>query len=214
MIKQPLLEAFGYRKAGYPLEPLQAERLAAYLRLVIEYNKQINLVRYTTEEEFVLLHGLDFLPLLADPSPAPLVDLGAGAGFTGVPLAICRPGRTTYLLEPNIRRGFFLNLVKGRLDLNYEVVPRDLEGALPSLPDADLVFAARALPKKERVFRRLHAAWPHPHRLALFLGADADAFLGDLRLWYAVDRMIEMPFRENGRLALLHNVSRETWAVS
>jgi 16S rRNA G527 N7-methylase RsmG len=143
-----------------------------------------------------------------------LVEIGAGAGFIGVALAICQPGRDLFLVEPNARRGFFLNLIKGRLDLTYEVIPRDLEGALASLPPVDLVFTARALPQKLRVLRRLHAAWPRPHRLALFLGADAEAFCGQMEMWYAVDRMISMPFRAHGRLAILHNVSRETWAAS
>ncbi len=202
------------RTAGYPLSDVQAARLSAYLHLVKEHGARINLVKAADDRELALLHGLDFLPLLSDASRTPLVDIGAGAGFTGIGLAICQPERRVILLEPGTRRGYFLNLVKGRLGLGCEVIPQDLEGALPFLPPEDLLFAARALPKKERVLRRLHAAWPRPHRLALFLGGDAEAFLGAIKLWYAVDRMSAMPFRTHGCLAFLRNVSRETWAAS
>jgi 16S rRNA (guanine(527)-N(7))-methyltransferase RsmG len=202
------------RKAGRPLAAEQAERLSAYLCLVVEFNAQINLVSVVDEEELVRLHGLDFLPLLSDPGTEPLVDIGAGAGFVGIAEAICRPERTVILLEPNARRSFFLQQVRARLGLSVQIVQRDLEGALGALPGGDLLFTARALPKKERVFRRLGILRPFPHRLALFLGGDAEAFAAQMRVWYTVDRMIPLPFRTNGRLAFLRHVSRETWAGS
>jgi len=201
-------------RAGFPLDAEQAERLSAYLRLVVEFNTQINLVSAGDEEELMRLHGLDFLPLLSDPGTEPLVDIGAGAGFVGIAAAICRPGRTVILLEPGIRRAFFLGQCRARLGLEVRIVPKDLEGALGDLPRGDLLFTARALPKKERVLRRLGRLRPEPHRLALFLGADAEDLAAQLRVWYTVDRMIPLPFRTNGRLAFLRHVSRETWAGS
>jgi 16S rRNA G527 N7-methylase RsmG len=199
------------RSAGYPLSPGQAEGLAVYLGMVREHNEAINLVSVSGEEELVLLHGLDFLPLLSDPSEAPLVDVGAGAGFVGIAAAVCRPGRPVYLLEPNARRAYFLNKVRARLGLNVEIIPRDLEGALASLPKSECVFTARAMPKKERVFRRLGLLRRDPHRLALFLGADAGAMAETIRPWYAVERSVPLPFRAHACLVFFRNVSRETY---
>jgi len=198
------------RSAGFPLPTGQTERLAVYLGMVWDHRNEINLVSAAGEEELVRLHGLDFLPLLSDPSEAPLVDVGAGAGFVGIAAAICRPGRPVFLLEPNARRAFFLNKVKARLGLKVEILSKDLEGALPFLPKTECVFTARAMPKKERVFGRLGFLRSAPHRLALFLGGDADAMAAQIRQWYTVERRIPLPFRTNACLMFLRNVSRET----
>jgi len=198
------------RSAGFPLTTGQAERLAVYLGMVWDHNNEINLVSVAGEEELVRLHGLDFLPLLSDPSEAPLVDVGAGAGFVGIAAAICRPGRSVFLLEPNARRAFFLNRVKARLGLEVDILSKDLEGALAFLPENECVFTARAMPKKERVFRRLGILRSTAHRLALFLGRDADAMAAQIRPWYTVESMVPLPFRAHACLMFFQNVSRET----
>ncbi len=51
------------------------------------------------------------------PPDARFVDVGAGAGLPGVPLAICRPDLRVDLVEPMLRRTAFLNEVVGQLGL-------------------------------------------------------------------------------------------------
>ena len=201
-------------EAGYPLEAVGAEKLEAYLRMVVEHNKTINLVRYETEEELAKAHGLDFLPLLPEVGAEPVVDIGAGGGFLGIPLAIARPGLAVTLLEPNLRRAYFLQQATQRLGLTCRVEERSLEAALPGLPAEDLLFVTRALPNKERVLKGLGRKRTAPHRLGLLLGGDARAFGEALNMWYSVQRMTPMPFRQNSWLLILRNVSRETFHPS
>lgn len=69
----------------------QWKKLVRHLELVIERNKTLNLTRITGWDEAVVLHILDSLLLQEAFSKAPagaFVDIGTGAGFPGIPLAI------------------------------------------------------------------------------------------------------------------------------
>ena len=180
--------------------------------MVVEHNQTINLVRYDSEEELAKAHGLDFLPLLSEASERePVVDIGAGGGFLGIPLAITRPGLAVTLIEPNLKRAYFLQKVIAQLALSCRVEERSLEAVLAGLPDTELLFVTRALPNKEKVIKGLGRKRQAPHRMGLLLGADAGAFGEALKLWYSVQRMTPMPFRQNAWLLVLRNVSRETF---
>ena len=65
-----------------------------HLDLVIEKNKVMNLTRITDYDDALILHILDsllFLPALESAIQGPLLDMGSGAGFPGIPLAIMFP---------------------------------------------------------------------------------------------------------------------------
>jgi 16S rRNA (guanine527-N7)-methyltransferase len=76
---------------GRPFKSEQVELLLAHLRYVIEQNNYLNLTRIADEEQGILLHIEDSLTALPELEAAPagaLADLGSGAGFPGIPLAI------------------------------------------------------------------------------------------------------------------------------
>lgn len=72
----------------------QAEALLRHLDLVIQENRKINLTRITDPAEAVTLHCIDSLTLLSpfnasqERTHLPYLDIGTGAGFPGIPLAI------------------------------------------------------------------------------------------------------------------------------
>ena len=79
----------------------QQELIKRHLDLVIEANKTMNLTRIDTVEEGMLLHVEDSLVGLDELNQAPdglYGDLGTGAGYPGIPLAIAS-GRETTLIE-------------------------------------------------------------------------------------------------------------------
>ena len=90
-LEQSLLEyANDY---GIPLTGDQARLMVAHLDLVIEKNKVVNLTRITEPAEGLVLHCLDSLMPLAFISSQigsqdVVLDVGTGAGFPGIPLAI------------------------------------------------------------------------------------------------------------------------------
>ena len=77
---------------GVTVDDTAAERLDVYARLLVEWNERMNLTAITDPEGIVLKHFADSLsaaPLLPQGAFS-LIDVGTGAGFPGVPLAILR----------------------------------------------------------------------------------------------------------------------------
>lgn len=76
-----------------------------------------------------------------------LVDVGSGAGFPGIPLAIMLPDVQMCLIEVNLKKVYFLNLVLQALDLqNVTIISQDWRTFLRSKgQSADLVVARASL---------------------------------------------------------------------
>ena len=74
-------------------EILLNKKLEEYYSLVIEYNKVMNLTSITEKNEFYDKHFYDslFIDEIYDFQNKVIMDLGSGAGFPGIPLAICHP---------------------------------------------------------------------------------------------------------------------------
>ncbi len=93
------------------LDEAKAEPLEAFARLVLEKNRVMNLTAITDEAEFAEKHLLDSAALLriADFAGKRVVDVGTGAGFPGVPLAILCPGAKLTLLDSTRKRVDFVS---------------------------------------------------------------------------------------------------------
>lgn len=98
-------------------------------------------------EERHIADSLKVLPWIHAAPEGPCVDVGSGAGFPGIPLAIADPGRQWRLIEPRRKRAAFLEEVVRELDLRCEVLTlRGEEAAAdPRLARAHAVAVARAL---------------------------------------------------------------------
>ena len=87
------------------------EKLEQYLSLLLEHNQNINLVsRKLTEKEIIIDHILDSLagePFLG--KNLTLADIGTGAGFPGLCLALVREDLRFYLVEKSFRKCEFLH---------------------------------------------------------------------------------------------------------
>lgn len=97
-----------------------APGLEHFAQLVLERNQVMNLTAITEPKEFAALHLLDSLALLplAGPLSGEGVDVGTGAGFPGVPLAIALPGTRITLLDSLGKRVDFLREACGALGLD------------------------------------------------------------------------------------------------
>lgn len=101
------------------LSEKQAFQFEKYLYLLQEYNKVMNLTGITEENEVYEKHFYDSLLFSfgENLNGLTLIDVGSGAGFPGIPLAIAYPNLTITLLEPLNKRCSFLNIVVKELDL-------------------------------------------------------------------------------------------------
>ncbi len=105
--------------AALGLDPALCGRLEAFAGLVLERNRVMNLTAITEPSAFAGLHLLDSLSLipLAGLSSGTVVDVGTGAGFPGVPLAIALPEARVTLLDSLGKRIEFLRETCGALGL-------------------------------------------------------------------------------------------------
>ena len=98
-------------QAGLPvLEPVLAKRFEDYCSLLMRWNARINLTAIRTEEGILSRH---FVESIACENALPggiasLLDFGSGAGFPGIPIALCRPGMAVTLAESHGRKAAFL----------------------------------------------------------------------------------------------------------
>lgn len=118
MFEQTLRQAFA--AMDIPCTASQTALCARYFALLIEANRQMNLTNVTDEQEAILLHFCDsasLLPLFCIPENARCLDVGTGAGFPGLVLAILRPDVSFTLMDSLQKRVGFLQQVVDTLAL-------------------------------------------------------------------------------------------------
>lgn len=130
------------RATGVSRETL--DRLAIYAELLQRWNPRINLVSAKTIPDLWRRHFLDSTQLIdiAPTGPVTWADVGSGAGFPGLVIALARPDTQAILVESDQRKAAFLNTVIRATDAPARVVAQRIE-AMPPL-NAD-VLSARAL---------------------------------------------------------------------
>ena len=122
----------GARSFDLALSPQQIAAFAGYRALLSVWGARLNLTAIREDFLVVRLHFLDSLsvvPLLS--RTGPLMDIGSGAGFPGVPIKLACPEKPVYLLEPRRKRANFLRHVIRELDLTNAHV---IEGRAADLP--------------------------------------------------------------------------------
>lgn len=86
------------------------EKLSAFCDYLLEQNKLFNLTAIKTPESAALLHFADSLTLAQYiPENAEILDIGSGAGFPAIPLAIARPDIHVTALDSTLKRVNFIN---------------------------------------------------------------------------------------------------------
>lgn len=94
------------------------EKFYNYMNLLIEWNEKINLTAITKPEDIIEKHFLDSLSIQKYiKENDKIIDVGTGAGFPGIPIAITTKTNIT-LLDSLNKRVKFLNEVKENLNLN------------------------------------------------------------------------------------------------
>ena len=103
------------------------ESIRELLALIKEWGKTHNLMSRAGIQQ-AHLHVEDSLSIAKKIKKQIIVDMGSGAGFPGVPLAISLPKKTFYLVESNKKKAAFLLHAINRLDLkNTTVVAERME---------------------------------------------------------------------------------------
>ena len=120
------------------------DKFDKYKQLLIEWSAKMNLVAPSTLNDIETRHFADSAQL-ADilPTNVNIVDLGSGAGFPGVVLAIL--GWNVTCIESIGKKALFLNTVKKELGLsNLTIFNGRVEDYIKTMSDDNTVFTARA----------------------------------------------------------------------
>ncbi len=95
-------------------------KFITYKNLLQEWNEKINLTAITEDEEVIKKHFIDCIKAFSEnqfKEAKTLIDVGTGAGFPGLPIAIMKEDLNITLLDSLNKRVNFLNIVKNSLNL-------------------------------------------------------------------------------------------------
>ena len=137
----------GLEKLGLSLPEERQKTLCAFARAMVRQNEVMNLTAITEDTQVAKLHLLDSLTVLccADLRGKTLIDVGCGAGFPGVPLAIACPEAKITLLDSLGKRVKWLEEILPQLSISAECVTARAEEAVASRRESYDFATSRAV---------------------------------------------------------------------
>ena len=145
IMKQTLLQ--GLPELKLALSEEQVDTLCAFGAAVVRQNQVMNLTAITEPAQVAKLHLLDSLSVLSalDLRGKKLIDVGCGAGFPGVPLAIACPEAQVTLLDSLGKRITWLKEILPQLGIQAECVTARAEEAVVSCRESYDIATSRAV---------------------------------------------------------------------
>ena len=150
--------------------------------MLIEYNAKYNLISKSTENSIWSRHILDSAQILKYfnvSSGGILADLGSGAGFPGLVLAIFikNPQFHVKLIEKSPVKREFLNNVVTKLNIDVEILDNVYEAKV----DADIIVA-RAFKKLDQIINISREKMKKPHKIIILKGKNAQFEINNVSL--------------------------------
>jgi 16S rRNA (guanine527-N7)-methyltransferase len=150
----------------------QLKTISTYIDLLLKWNARVNLTAVRDPEQMVTRHfGESFFVarhLIPRDWAGTVIDVGSGAGFPGLPMAIWAPGAEVMLIESNGKKAAFLNEVIHALGLKNARVWNGRAEFFDS--QADLV-TMRAVEKFELALQTASDLVKPSGRLGVMIGA-------------------------------------------
>jgi len=144
-----------------------ASRLQQLLDELERWNRTYNLTAITKREEMVTHHLLDSLAVQADLHGTTIADVGTGAGFPGLPLAVLNPERRFTLIDSAGKKIRFVSHAAHALGLtNVEGLHARVESLKPEKP-FDTIVARAFAPLPEMLEKVAPLCGPQSHVLAM-----------------------------------------------
>lgn len=152
---------------GVELTDHDASKLGQLLDELERWNRTYNLTAITDREEMVTHHLLDSLAVQGDLYGTTIADVGTGAGFPGLPLAVLNPRRHFTLIDSAGKKVRFISHAAHALGLaNVETVHARVESIHPEAPFDTVVTRAFA-PVPEMLEKVSPLCGPQTHVLAM-----------------------------------------------
>ena len=124
----------GLHRMSLNLSEQMIDQLMAYLNLIEKWNRVYNLTAIRERDEMIKLHFLDSLSILNHVEMEHVLDVGSGAGFPGIVLAITKPELKVTVMDSVNKKTTFMQQVKSELSLtNLNVVNARVEDYQPTI---------------------------------------------------------------------------------
>lgn len=152
------------------IDPICSEKLLSYLKLVISFGTHTNIIGTLDPLEIIERHILDSLTLFPHlpKDPISIADIGSGAGFPGIPLAIVSPHHIT-CVESKKKKGIFLKSTIASLNLgNCQVY----NGNAGELTKKYFIITSRAFSDIEKIVKLTRHALSKNGRFMLLKGRE------------------------------------------
>jgi 16S rRNA (guanine527-N7)-methyltransferase len=169
------------------------EQIKAYIELLLKWNRSVSLTTITDVDEILRFHfgeslfALSMLPV----EKSRLADLGSGAGFPGLPLAMSRSSLEVTLIEPNAKKFAFLNEVIRSLEIHNAEAFRGRMEDFRCLDGGVDVATARALGQFDELLGWAYSELAPLGTLILWVGdEDARKLAADPRFKWGMPRGI------------------------
>jgi len=173
MNDEPLRLIEDAQKIGVALDAAQAQRLLRLLDELAHWNRSYNLTAITARPAMISAHLLDSLAAQPDLRGHRIADVGTGAGFPGLPLAVANPQREFTLIDSVSKKIRFVAHAARTLELpNVTPLQARVETLAPTEPFdtvlarayatlADLLESVQGLCGSETRVVALKGLYPH-----------------------------------------------------
>lgn len=113
-----LLKSYAH-EIGIKIDEKQAQQFALFYDAVVASNKLFNLTAIVEEKEFIVKHIIDSVAGISEiPNGAYVCDIGAGAGFPSMPIAIMRHDVNVLAIDSTAKKMNFLANCAKEMDIN------------------------------------------------------------------------------------------------
>jgi 16S rRNA (guanine527-N7)-methyltransferase len=183
------------------LQTEQYKQFTSYLSLILHWNARINLTAVRDEAGILSRHFVESIACAQalPPEVATLLDFGSGAGFPGIPIAICHPEIAVTLAESQGKKAAFLQEAARVLNLSCKV----FSGRAETLRDSFDCVTLRAVDRMEMAVQSAVQLVRCGGRLALMTSREELAALRAVAgSGFSWSNSIALPNAENRVLAL------------
>ncbi|ABH01441.1 16S rRNA (guanine(527)-N(7))-methyltransferase RsmG [Borreliella afzelii] len=124
---------FALSECNFQFAYKDLQKINLYIKRILLLNTRFNLISNSNSNfnSILNLHVIDSLlglPTIKEANPSEILDVGSGAGFPGIILAIFDSSRKYYLLERSKKKSTFLKMIKLELDLeNVKILEYEIE---------------------------------------------------------------------------------------
>lgn len=183
MDKSPLAMLHdGLGQLGVSAAPEVEQALWAYATTMLKWNERVNLTAITQPEEVVVKHLVDSLAVLPEVVGRTVLDLGAGAGLPGIPLALMRPELEVTLVDTVGKKVAFMKNAVATVGLAGRVRPihARAEGSplAEKLPVADVLISRAFMDVGPWLLLARHYLAPGGRVVAMLGQTPSEAALG------------------------------------